>query len=324
MNPKRITRRTLLVAAGGAIVAGMQTRAQSSKRIQTPTLNIGYEESGQGFPVILLHGFPDDAQAWTDVAPPLVRAGYRVLAPYLRGYGPTSFRDPNAPRMAEQAAMGQDVIDFADALRLDRFALSGYDWGGRAACIAAALQPDRVRAAVLISGYTIQNTIDPAPPSSPEAEKNLWYQYYFNTERGRAGLTANRRAICKFLWQTWSPTWHFTDETFDRTAASFENPDFVDCVIHSYRHRIGNAPGDPRFREVEERLAKRPKIEAPTIILRGVDDTLGGREPAESADKASFPNLIARRMIEGGGHFLPREKPQPVSAALLEVLAASA
>jgi pimeloyl-ACP methyl ester carboxylesterase len=324
VNPKRITRRTLLVAAGGAIVAGMQTRAQSSKRIQTPTLNIGYEESGQGFPVILLHGFPDDAQAWTDVAPPLVRAGYRVLAPYLRGYGPTSFRDPNAPRMAEQAAIGQDVIDFADALRLDRFALSGYDWGGRAACIAAALQPDRVRAAVLISGYTIQNTIDPAPPSSPEAEKNLWYQYYFNTERGRAGLTANRRAICKFLWQTWSPTWHFTDETFDRTAASFENPDFVDCVIHSYRHRIGNAPGDPRFREVEERLAKRPKIEAPTIILRGVDDTLGGREPAESADKASFPNLIARRMIEGGGHFLPREKPQPVSAALLEVLAASA
>jgi pimeloyl-ACP methyl ester carboxylesterase len=226
--------------------------------------------------------------------------------------------------MAEQAAIGQDVIDFADALRLDRFALSGYDWGGRAACIAAALHPDRVRAAVLISGYLIQNTIDPAPPGSPETEKNLWYQYYFNTERGRAGLSANRRAICKFLWQTWSPTWHFTDEAFDRTAASFDNPDFVDCVIHSYRHRIGNAPGDPRFRELEERLAKRPKIEVPTIILRGADDTLGGREPAESADKASFPHLITRRMIEGGGHFLPREKPQAVSAALLEVLAASA
>ncbi len=324
MNPKRITRRTLLAASGGAIVAGMQSRAQSSKRIQTPTLNIGYEESGQGFPVILLHGFPDDAHAWADVAPPLVKAGYRVLAPYLRGYGPTSFRDPNAPRMAEQAAIGQDVMDFADALGLNRFALSGYDWGGRAACIAAALHPDRVRAAVLISGYLIQNTIDPAPPGSPETEKNLWYQYYFNTERGRAGLAANRRAICRFLWQTWSPTWHFTAETFDRTAASFDNPDFVDCVIHSYRHRIGNAPGDPRFREVEERLAKRPKIEVPTIILRGADDTLGGREPAESADKASFPNLITRRMIEGGGHFLPREKPQAVSAALLEVLAASA
>ncbi|HSP66889.1 MAG TPA: alpha/beta hydrolase [Bryobacteraceae bacterium] len=274
--------------------------------------------------MILLHGFPDDAHAWTDVGPPLAKAGYRVLAPYLRGYGPTSFRDPNAPRMAEQAAIGQDVIDFADALGLDRFALCGYDWGGRAACIAAALHPDRVRAAVLISGYLIQNTIDPAPPGSPETEKNLWYQYYFNTERGRAGLTANRRAICKFLWQTWSPTWHFTDETFEKTAASFDNPDFVDCVIHSYRHRIGNAPGDPRFRELEERLAKRPRIEAPTIILRGADDTLGGREPAESADKASFPNLIARRMIPGAGHFLPREKPQAVSAALLEVLAASA
>ena len=324
MNRKHMTRRTLLAASGGAIVAGMQARAQTSKRIQTPVLNIGYEESGQGFPVILLHGFPDDAHAWQDVGPPLAKAGYRVLAPYLRGYGPTSFRDPNAPRMAEQAAIGQDVIDFADALGLDRFALCGYDWGGRAACIAAALHPDRVRAAVLISGYLIQNTIDPAPPGSPETEKNLWYQYYFNTERGRAGLTANRRAICKFLWQTWSPTWHFTDETFEKTAASFDNPDFVDCVIHSYRHRIGNAPGDPRFRELEERLAKRPRIEAPTIILRGADDTLGGREPAESADKASFPNLIARRMIPGAGHFLPREKPQAVSAALLEVLAASA
>ena len=324
MNPKRLSRRTLLAAGGGAIVAGMQARAQSSKRIQTPTLNIGYEENGQGFPVILLHGFPDDAHAWADVAPPLVKAGYRVLAPYLRGYGPTSFRDPNAPRMAEQAAIGQDVMDFADALGLDRFALSGYDWGGRAACIAAALHPDRVRAAVLISGYLIQNTVNPAPPSSPEAEKNLWYQYYFNTERGRAGLAANRRAICRFLWQSWSPTWHFAGETFDRTAASFDNPDFVDCVIHSYRHRIGNAPGDPRFRELEERLAKRPRIEVPTVILRGADDTLGGREPAESADKASFPNLIARRMIEGAGHFLPREKPQAVSTALLEALAVSA
>jgi pimeloyl-ACP methyl ester carboxylesterase len=247
-----------------------------------------------------------------------------VLAPYLRGYGPTGFRDSNAPRMAEQAAIGQDVIDFADALKIDRFALAGYDWGGRAACIAAALHPDRVRAAVLISGYLIQNTVDPAPPGSPETEKNLWYQYYFNTERGRAGLTANRRAICRFLWQTWSPSWHFADDTFDRTAASFFNPDFVDCVVHSYRHRIGNAPGDPRFRELEEKLAKRPRIEVPTIILRGADDTLGGREPAESADRASFPNLIARRMIAGGGHFLPREKPQAVSTALLEVLAASA
>jgi pimeloyl-ACP methyl ester carboxylesterase len=317
------TRRTFLAAAGGAIVAGMQARAQSAKQIQTPVLNIGYEESGQGFPIIVLHGFPDDAHAWDGVGPPLVKAGYRVLAPYLRGFGPTSFRDPGVPRMAEQAAIGQDVIDFADALRLDRFAVAGYDWGGRAACIAAALHPERVRAAVLISGYLIQNVIDPAPPAAPETEKNLWYQYYFNTERGRAGLAANRRAICKYLWQTWSPTWHFTDETYNLTAASFDNPDFVDCVIHSYRHRIGNASGEPRFKDMEQRLAKRPPIEVPAIILRGADDTLGGRQPAGSADRASFPKLFARRMIDGAGHFLPHEKPEAISSALIEVLAAS-
>jgi pimeloyl-ACP methyl ester carboxylesterase len=301
----------------------MQARAQSAKQIQTPVVNVGYEEIGQGFPIIVLHGFPDDAHAWDGVGPPLVKAGYRVLAPYLRGFGPTSFRDPRVLRMAEQAAIGQDVMDFADALRLDRFAVAGYDWGGRAACIAAALHPDRVRAAVLISGYLIQNTTDPAPPAPPETEKNLWYQYYFNTERGRAGLAANRRAICRYLWQTWSPSWRFTDETYNRTAASFDNPDFVDCVIHSYRHRIGNAPGEARFKDVEERLAKRPQIEVPTIILRGADDTLGGRQPSESADRASFPNLLARRLVDGAGHFLPHENPEAVSSALIEVLSAS-
>jgi pimeloyl-ACP methyl ester carboxylesterase len=317
------TRRRFFRTATGAIVAGVQARAQAAKQVETAVLRIGYEESGQGFPVILLHGFPDDAHAWQEVAPPLVKVGYRVLAPYLRGYGPTVFRDPKAPRMAEQAAIGQDVIDFADALRLDRFAVCGYDWGGRASCIAAALHPDRVRAGVFISGNLIQNTIDPAPPGAPETEKNLWYQYYFNTERGRAGLAANRRAICKFLWQTWSPSWHFTDETFNRTAASFDNPDFVDCVVHSYRHRIGNAPGEQRFQEIEQQLAKRPAIQVPAIILRGADDTLGGREPAESADRASFPKLVARRMIQGAGHFLPHEKPEVVASALLEVLSAS-
>src|SRR5262249_17753957 len=146
---------------------------------------------------------------------------------------------------------------------------------------------------------------------------------YFNTERGRAGLTANRRAICKFLWQTWSPTWRFTDEAYNQAAASFDNPDFVDCVVHSYRHRIGNAPGEPRFREMEQQLAKRPKIVAPAIILRGADDTLGGREPDESVDRGSFPNLITRKLIADAGHFLPREKPESVSAALLQVLDAS-
>jgi len=291
--------------------------------VATPVLDVAYEESidQRGFPVILLHGFPDDVRAWDQVAPLLADAGYRVLVPYLRGYGPTRFRDPNAPRMAEQAAIGQDLIDFADALKLDRFAVAGYDWGGRAACIAAALHPDRVRAAVLIGGYSIQNTILPPQPAAPETERALWYQWYFNTDRGRAGLAMNRRPLCRLLWETWSPTWHFTDETFNRTAASFDNPDFVDVVIHSYRHRNGNARGEGRFLAVERQLAERPKIRPPTIVLYGADDGVA-RPPADSpAERALFPALVARRIIPGAGHFLPREKPEAVSSAMLELLA---
>jgi pimeloyl-ACP methyl ester carboxylesterase len=294
------------------------------KSIDTPILNIAYEESGnpRGFPIVLLHGFPDDIHAWDDVVPPLANAGHRVLVPYLRGYGPTRFRDAAAPRMAEQAAIGQDLIDFADALKLPRFAVSGFDWGGRAAGIAAALHPDRVRAAVLIAGYSIQNVFAGPQPGPPEAEKRIWYQWYFNTERGRAGLKANRRSFCKLLWQDWSPTWHFTDETYNRTAPSFDNPDFVDIVIHSYRHRLGNAPGEPRFEAMERQLAQRPKIEVPTIVLHGADDALD-RTPAETppAERASFTSLVGRRIVAGSGHFMPREKPDAVSAAILELLA---
>ncbi len=292
--------------------------------IDTPSLTIAYEEYGNsaGFPVVLLHGFPDDVRAWDEVAPPLVRAGYRVFVPYLRGYGPTRFRDAAAPRMAEQAAIGQDLIDFADALRIERFAVAGYDWGGRAANVAAALHPERVRAAVLIGGNTIQNTIAPPAPADPESERALWYQWYFNTERGRAGLAANRRGICRLLWETWSPGWHFTDETFNRTAISFDNPDFVDVVIHSYRHRLGNAPGEPRFLAVEEQLAKQPKVQIPSIVLYGAND--GVRKPPDSAvDRASFTALVAREVIPGAGHFLPREKPDVVSSALLKLLASA-
>ena len=250
------TRRTFMKSAA-VVVAGTIARqrgvSSGPKTIDTPILSIGYEESGDsaGVPVILLHGFPDDIHAWDEVASPLAKAGYRVLVPYLRGFGPTRFRNAASPRMAEQAAIGQDVIDFADALALDRFAVCGFDWGGRAACIAAALHPRRVRAAVLIGGYTIQNTVVPSPPSSPAAERAIWYQYYFNTERGRAGLQMNRRALCRLLWETWSPTWHFSDEIYDRTAPSFDNPDFVDVVVHSYRHRINNAAGEPRFEQME-------------------------------------------------------------------------
>jgi pimeloyl-ACP methyl ester carboxylesterase len=254
------------------------------------------------------------------VVRPLVGDGYRVLVPYLRGYGSTRFRDPAVSRTAEQAAIGQDLIDFADALGLARFAVAGYDWGNRAACIAAALHPDRVRAAVFIGGYTIQDTISAPQPLSPERERALWYQWYFNTERGRVGLAANRRPLCRLLWELWSPTWHFTDATYNRTAPSFDNPDFVDCVIHSYRHRNLGAPGEARFADLERRLAMRPKIDVPSIILYGADDGVGAPPPDSPAERAPFTSLKARRVVSGAGHFVPREKPDVVVAALREVL----
>jgi len=306
------------------MVGGFAQRgaAAQERTIQTPALNIAFEESGDsaGFPIILLHGFPDDVRAWDGVAAPLAGAGHRVLVPYLRGYGPTRFRDAAAPRMAEQAAIGQDLIDFADAVGLRQFAIAGYDWGGRAACIAAALHADRVRAAVLIGGYSIQDVFSPPRPAAPQTEAAFWYQWYFNTERGRAGLAANRRPLCKLLWQTWSPTWHFTDDTFETTAKSFDNPDFVDCVIHSYRHRNLNAPGEPRFEAVERQLAGRPKIEVPTIILYGADDGIARPAPDSPADRALFTKLVARRIVAGAGHFLPRENPESVSSAMAELL----
>ena len=312
-------RRTFLLAT----IAAMAKAQPTVRSVQTPVLDIAYEESGnpQGFPIVLLHGFPDDVHAFDNVAPPLAKAGHRVLVPYLRGYGPTRFRDPAAPRMAEQAAIGQDLIDFADALGLKQMALAGYDWGGRAAAIVAALHPERVRATVIIGGYTIQNVFAPPQPARPEAERELWYQWYFNTERGRAGLAANRRALCKFLWQTWSPGWRFSDEEYNRTAPSFDNPDFVEVVIHSYRHRNGNAPGEDRFKAIEQQLAQRPKIAAPSILLYGATDPLA-RPSSETtpAEHTVFPTLVARRVIPGAGHFLPREKPEAVSTALLELL----
>ncbi len=188
--------------------------------------------------------------------------------------------------MAEQAAIGQDLIDFADALGLKQMALAGYDWGGRAAAIAAALHPERVRAAVIIGGYGIQNVFAPPQPAPPAVEREFWYQWYFNTERGRAGLAANRRSLCKLLWQTWSPGWHFSDEEYNRTAPSFDNPDFVDVVIHSYRHRNGNAPGEERFKAMEQQLAQRPKIAAPTILLYGATDALARPSAADNARRA--------------------------------------
>ena len=325
-----MNRRRFIQHATGLIAAASLDRlhaqapaAPSVKTIRTSALEIGYHERGDaaGFPVILLHGFPDDAHAYDGVAPLLANAGYRALSVYLRGFGPTRFLDPTVTRTAEQAAIGQDVIDFADALKLPRFAVAGFDWGGRAACVASALNPDRVRAAVLVGGYTIQNTVTPARPGAPESARRLWYQWYFNTEAGRAGLQQNRRALCELLWREWSPTWHFTRETFDLTARSFDNPDFVDCVIHSYRHRNFNAPGEPRFLDTEQRLAKRPPIAVPVITVHGADDAFGRPTAAiTDADRAVLPKIVDKRIVEGAGHFVPHEKPEAFASVLLDVL----
>jgi len=289
--------------------------------VRTPMLEIAYESHGRadGVPVVLLHGFPDDARAFDGMESPLVSAGCRVLVPYLRGYGRTRFLEDNEPRMAQQAAIGQDLLDFLDALGIDSAALAGYDWGGRAACIAAIIAPARVRALVTIGGYNVQNTLAPSAPGSVAQERAYWYQWYFNTERGRAGLAKHRRELCRLLWHEWSPTWKFDDATFDRTAPSFDNPDFVPVVIHSYRHRHGNAPGDPRLDAIEARLAKRPPITVPTVILHGGDDAVSLARGV-GRDAALFPPGTEERVVPGVGHFMPRENPQAVVDALLKVL----
>jgi len=290
--------------------------------VQTPMLNIGYEEHGDasGFPIILLHGFPYDIRSFDGVIAPLVEAGHRVIVPYLRGYGPTSFLDPDAPRMAEQAAIGQDVVDLATALGINRMALAGFDWGLRAGCITSILHPEMVAGFVAIGGYSVQNTVQKEQPAPAFREARMWYQWYFNTEQGRVGLEENRRDIIRHLWETWAPTWDYTDEAFNLSASSFDNPDFVDIVLHSYRHRHMNAPGEDRFIEVELNLAERPPITVPSIVLRGADSGLGAPSQDPSADERNFTQLVARRIVSGAGHDLPVQRPDAVSAALLELL----
>ena len=296
--------------------------SSSVRFVQTPVLNIGYGNHGspEGFPIILLHGFPYDVRSWDGVVPPLVAAGYRVLVPYLRGYGPTSFLDGDSPRMAEQAAIAQDVVDFAEALGIGQFAVAGFDWGNRAACITAILHPGMVKACVAIGGYPVQNTITREQPASASDEAKRWYQWYFNTNQGRVGLEENRRDIIRHLWETWSPGWKYTDEAFDRSAPSFDNPDFVEITLHSYRHRHMNAPGEERFIEVERELAKAPPVAVPSIVLRGADSGFGAPSQDPSGDQRNFSKLVARRILDGAGHDLPTQRPDAVSDALLELL----
>jgi pimeloyl-ACP methyl ester carboxylesterase len=290
------------------------------KTVRTPVLEIAYLESGpaDGPPVILLHGWPSDVHDYDGVAPPLAAAGYRVLVPWLRGFGATRFLDPATPRSGQQAALGADVRDFIDALAIPRATLVGYDWGGRAACVVAALWPERVAGLVAITGYGIQNIAAAARPASAEQEFRYWYQWYFHTDRGRAGLTANREELTRLLWRLWSPNWAFDEATLLATTASFANPDFVDVTIQSYRHRYDNAPADLAYDDLEMRLAAQPAIAAPAIVLHGEADGVGA--PANSIPRDRLlTGLLERRLIARAGHFLSRENPDDVVAAVVRL-----
>jgi len=251
--------------------------------------------------------------------PQLAAAGCRTLVPYLRGYGPTRFLSESTFRSGQQAALGKDALDFMDALHLNDAILVGYDWGGRAACIVAALWPERVRGLVTQGGYNIQLIAASVKPAPPEHEQRLWYQYYFHTERGRAGLTAHRFEFCRLLWRLWSPLWQFSDETYAESAQAFENPDFVDVVIHSYRHRFGYVAGDPALESIETRLAAQPPIRVPTIAVYGTDDGVGWLPPPDQP-APHFTGWYQRRDIPGVGHNFPQENPQAVVDAVLELL----
>lgn len=288
--------------------------------IRTPVLNIAFQQTGpeDGFPVLLLHGFPYDVRSFERVAAIVGAAGYRTIVPYLRGYGDTTFLSPDTLRSGEQAALGQDLKELLDGLRIERAILGGYDWGGRAACVVSALWPERVAGLVSCIGYNIQDIPNSHRPADPAHEARLWYHYYFHTERGRSGLTERRREISRLLWKMWSPTWAFDDATFERTAGAFDNKDFVDVVIHSYRHRTRSAAGDPRYEAIEARLAMRPQIHVPTINLHGADDGVSPPQMSETHGKF-FAGPYQRRVLPGVGHNPPQEAPEAFAEALIEL-----
>lgn len=287
-------------------------------------LDVAYEESGppDGAPIFLMHGWPYDPRSYDEVIALLAAAGCRLIVPYLRGFGPTRFLSVGTPRSGQQAALGNDLRELMDALNLARATLVGYDWGGRAACIVAALWPERVRSLVTVNGYNIQDITGSIRPMAPAQERRYWYQYYFHNERGRTGLETHRRDLCRLLWELWSPHWKFDDATFARSAVSFDNPDFVAVTIQSYRHRFGYAPGDPALDDIERRLAARPKITVPTIALQGEADGVGPPELSEQQGKF-FTGLYQRRVLPRIGHNPPQEAPQAVADATLDLLRAT-
>jgi pimeloyl-ACP methyl ester carboxylesterase len=300
----------------------MTDSMQALHHVRAGVLDVAYFEAGpaDGPPVFLMHGFPYDIHTYERVAPILAKAGCRVIVPYLRGFGPTRFLDAATPRSGEQAALGADLLALMDALEIPHAVLAGYDWGGRAACVVAALWPGRCTGLVSFNSYNIQDIARAMEPDKPENEHSLWYQYYFHSERGRAGLAKDRRGITKLLWRLWSPTWTFDDATFERSAAAFDNPDFVDVVIQSYRHRFGLAAGDPAYADIERRLAAQPPIGVPAITFDGQDD--GVRPPAPaSAHAHRFTGPRSHRLVPGVGHNMPQEAPEVFAQAVLELVA---
>ena len=306
--------------ANRSVGENMRMSFTSFGRIETPVLDIAYEFSGDpgGATIILLHGFPYDVRAFDEVAPLLADQDVFVLAPYLRGFGPTRFLDDTAIRSGHQGALGQDLIDFMDGLNIEKAVVAGYDWGGRAACIAAALEPGRVSGLVSVGGYNIQNLASAGEPVDPEWERTYWYQYYFHSERGRRGLDQNRDELCELLWRTWSPTWREASRAFPASAPSLHNLDFVDVVIHSYRHRYGLVKGDPQYQELEDLIAQVPQITVPTVVLEAGDDGVGG--PSVGEDRAHFTGRYDQRVLPGIGHNVPQENPQAFADAVLSLL----
>jgi pimeloyl-ACP methyl ester carboxylesterase len=298
-------------------------KLQPLRHVETDVLNIAYYEEGpaSGPAVILLHGFPYDIHTYAEVAPVLAAKGCRVIVPCLRGYGETRFRDTATLRSAEQAALGADVIALIDALGIKSAVFAGHNWGGRAATVAAALWPERCAGLVTVNSYLIQDLSRAMVPAAPENEEAMWYEYYFQLERGRAGLAANRRKIARMLWEEWSPDWDFDDATFDRSMPALDNPDFVDVAIHSYRHRFGNAEGDPRYAELAKRLAAMPPITVPAVTLDGDSDGVVGAGDG-SASAAKFMARRIHRVVKGAGHNVPQEAPEVFAAAVMELVKA--
>jgi pimeloyl-ACP methyl ester carboxylesterase len=303
-----------------AIKPGTNTSFAPLKQVEAGVLNVGYAEAGSpGNPVvILLHGWPYDIYSYADVAPLLVSAGYRVIIPYLRGYGSTTFRAEETMRSGQPVAVAADIIALMDALKIEKAVLGGYDWGARTANIMAALWPERVKAMVSVSGYLIGSQQAGRMPLPPKAELEWWYQFYFATERGRAGYDKYRRDFAKLIWQIASPKWHFDDATFERSAAAFNNADHVDIVIHNYRWRLGLAEGERKFDEFEKQLAQAPVISVPTITMEG--DANGAPHPEPSAYAKKFSARYEHRLLTGGiGHNLPQEAPQAFAQAIVDI-----